>query len=387
MASSSSDTEFQDSPGRDQISWEDLYSYLYGHVTLKPLEPLDLKAIRCKRRRDSESSIDGTVPVKSPRSSPPLAAFVFPDEVRLCKSSIPGAKFGVCAAHPIPPGTWIGPFEGQIVTREEVIKRELDTSYMWEWYSLHSKPQWKLFEIYKEGRFSHYIDGKDEHLSSWMRFIQCARYQEEQNMTVFQYCGNIYYRAYKHIPKGRELRVWYDDKYSELIDIPALLKGQKDGGVYWKSPSNGHVRDNELFYHRENRPVSTTICQRIGTMATFTNRYNGHLYQSVQWAPLPIGTMGTFTNQYNGHLYQSVQWAPLPIGTMSTFTNRYNGHLYQSVQWAPLPIGTMGTFTNRYNGHLYQSVQWAPLPIGTMGTFTNRYNGHLYQSVQWPHLP
>ncbi|XP_032218766.2 putative histone-lysine N-methyltransferase PRDM6 [Nematostella vectensis] len=241
MASSSSDTEFQDSPGRDQISWEDLYSYLYGHVTLKPLEPLDLKAIRCKRRRDSESSIDGTVPVKSPRSSPPLAAFVFPDEVRLCKSSIPGAKFGVCAAHPIPPGTWIGPFEGQIVTREEVIKRELDTSYMWE--------------IYKEGRFSHYIDGKDEHLSSWMRFIQCARYQEEQNMTVFQYCGNIYYRAYKHIPKGRELRVWYDDKYSELIDIPALLKGQKDGGVYWKSPSNGHVRDNELFYHRENRPI------------------------------------------------------------------------------------------------------------------------------------
>ena len=72
--------------------------------------------------------------------------------------------------------------------------------------------------------FSHYIDGKDKRLASWMRFIKCARYKEEQNMTVFQYCGNIYYRAYKAIPVGTELLVWYDEKYSEFIDIPALLK-------------------------------------------------------------------------------------------------------------------------------------------------------------------
>lgn len=63
-------------------------------------------------------------------------------------------------------------------------------------------------------------------MSSWMRFIQCARYKEEQNMTVFQYCGNIYYRAFRHIPAGRELLVWYDEKYSEFIDIPALMKAR-----------------------------------------------------------------------------------------------------------------------------------------------------------------
>ena len=49
-------------------------------------------------------------------------------------------------------------------------------------------------------------------------------------MTVFQYCGNIYYRAFKHIPEGRELLVWYDEKYSEFIDIPALIsKGHAKG--------------------------------------------------------------------------------------------------------------------------------------------------------------
>jgi hypothetical protein len=56
---------------------------------------------------------------------------VFPDEVQLCRSSIPGAELGVCAARPVPPGTWIGPYEGQLVNREDM-KPEMDTLYMWE---------------------------------------------------------------------------------------------------------------------------------------------------------------------------------------------------------------------------------------------------------------
>ena len=70
-------------------------------------------------------------------------------------------------------------------------------------------------------------------MSSWMRYIQCARYKDEQNMTVFQYCGNIYYRAFRHIPAGRELLVWYDEKYSEFIDIPALLKARTLKGMFF----------------------------------------------------------------------------------------------------------------------------------------------------------
>lgn len=65
------------------------------------------------------------------RSSSPLAALVFPDEVQLCRSSIPGAELGVCAARAVPPGTWIGPYEGHIVTAEE-LSPDVDTRYMWE---------------------------------------------------------------------------------------------------------------------------------------------------------------------------------------------------------------------------------------------------------------
>lgn len=68
---------------------------------------------------------------KRKRCSLPSPSLIFPDEVRLCKSSVPGAKYGVCAAQPIPPGTWIGPYEGQVVRREE-LREGIHNSFMWE---------------------------------------------------------------------------------------------------------------------------------------------------------------------------------------------------------------------------------------------------------------
>lgn len=53
-----------------------------------------------------------------------------------------------------------------------------------------------------------------------MRFIRCARHKGEQNLFAFQYNGNIYYRAFKDIPTGTELLVWYDEKYPMYMGIP-----------------------------------------------------------------------------------------------------------------------------------------------------------------------
>lgn len=70
----------------------------------------------------------------------PSPSLIFPDEVRLCKSSVPGAKYGVCAAQPIPPGTWIGPYEGQVVRREE-LREGVHNSFMWEVRKCYHKCQ------------------------------------------------------------------------------------------------------------------------------------------------------------------------------------------------------------------------------------------------------
>lgn len=135
----------------------------------------------------------------------PNAVESFPNEVGLCISGIPGVGYGVCAKQTIPLGTWIGPYEGELVRPEEVLSGT-DTSYMWE--------------IFHEGQLLYYIDGRDENKSSWMRYIRCARHRGEQNMFAFQYCGHIYYRAFQDIPATTELLVWYDDKYPQYMGIP-----------------------------------------------------------------------------------------------------------------------------------------------------------------------
>ena len=79
-------------------------------------------------------------------------------------------------------------------------------------------------QVYQDGRISSYLDGRDENASSWMRFIRCARHKHEQNLFLFQYGDNIYYRAYKDISPGSELLVWYDDQYEKFLGVPIRLR-------------------------------------------------------------------------------------------------------------------------------------------------------------------
>ena len=59
-----------------------------------------------------------------------------------------------------------------------------------------------LFKIYKDGKPSHFVDAKDKSKSNWMRYVNCAASETEQNLVAFQYRGEIYYRSYKDIAAG-----------------------------------------------------------------------------------------------------------------------------------------------------------------------------------------
>ena len=58
-------------------------------------------------------------------------------------------------------------------------------------------------------------------------------------MFAFQYMGNIYYRAFKDIPEGTELLVWYDDNYPQHLGIP--LEMQETASVSF----TGEFRETE----------------------------------------------------------------------------------------------------------------------------------------------
>ena len=55
-------------------------------------------------------------------------------------------------------------------------------------------------------RGSHYIDGANESLSNWLRYVNCARTKSEQNLEAFQYKDNIYYKTLRDIRPGIQKR-------------------------------------------------------------------------------------------------------------------------------------------------------------------------------------
>ena len=64
-------------------------------------------------------------------------------------------------------------------------------------------------------------------------------------MTVFQYNGNLYYRAFRDIAPYTELLVWYDDRYSDTMDMEAISMG----GPHTLLPrSSGKYREIFLYF-------------------------------------------------------------------------------------------------------------------------------------------
>ena len=71
----------------------------------------------------------------------------------------------------------------------------------------------------KDGKFSHFLDGREENHSNWMRFVNCSRCEDEQNLVAYQFRGEMYYRTYKSINPGKELLVWYGESYAKDLGI------------------------------------------------------------------------------------------------------------------------------------------------------------------------
>nr|XP_005998057.1 PREDICTED: histone-lysine N-methyltransferase PRDM9-like [Latimeria chalumnae] len=130
------------------------------------------------------------------------AQLTLPEGMSISPSQIPKAGLGVWnEAKAILKGVHFGPYEGEITEEEE---------------AAHSGYSWV---ITKGKNYYEYIDAKDEDKSNWMRYVNCAREEEEQNLVAFQHHGKIFYRSCRQILPGRELLVWYGDDYGKELGI------------------------------------------------------------------------------------------------------------------------------------------------------------------------
>ncbi|XP_060782178.1 zinc finger protein ZFP2-like [Neoarius graeffei] len=125
-----------------------------------------------------------------------------PPGLEIRESSIPHAGLGVFnEGETVPVGAHFGPYQGDLVDGEEA----KNSGYSWV--------------IFKNRLPEEYIDAKREVHANWMRYVNCARIDKEQNLVAFQYRGGILYRCCRPINPGQELLVWYDEEYAKDLSV------------------------------------------------------------------------------------------------------------------------------------------------------------------------
>eukprot|EP00116_Pleurobrachia_bachei_P011235 sb/3471497/ len=98
--------------------------------------------------------------------------FPVPSFVKIDTSKIPNAGFGVFATEFIRPGVIIGEYKGKKLSQKKY--KELEQSGKESGYA------WKV----QTSEGVHFVDGSSYRSSNWLRFINCARYQEEENVMM-----------------------------------------------------------------------------------------------------------------------------------------------------------------------------------------------------------
>lgn len=92
-----------------------------------------------------------------------------------------------------------------------------------------------IFQIFQDGELTHYVDGAGDQ-RNWMKYVNCARHEGEQNLVLIQEEGELFYEVCMDIAEGSELLVWYGDTYLKYMGIPITMKTkltkiESDGGL------------------------------------------------------------------------------------------------------------------------------------------------------------
>nr|XP_020737215.1 LOW QUALITY PROTEIN: histone-lysine N-methyltransferase PRDM9-like [Odocoileus virginianus texanus] len=189
-----------------------------GHVYQEVSEPQDDDYLYCEQCQnffiDSCAAHGPPTFVKDcavKRGHANRSALTLPPGLSIRLSGIPDAGLGVWnEASDLPRGLHFGPYEGQITDNEEAA----NSGYAW---------------LITKGRNCYeYVDGKDTSWANWMRYVNCARDDEEQNLVAFQYHGQIFYRTCQVIRPGCELLVWYGDEYGQDLGIKWNSRGKSE---------------------------------------------------------------------------------------------------------------------------------------------------------------
>ncbi|XP_063070839.1 histone-lysine N-methyltransferase PRDM9-like [Engraulis encrasicolus] len=222
----------------------------------------------------------------APVGVPDRARLTLPPGLEVNKSHIPNAGLGVFnRGQEIARGTHFGPYEGQVMDKEQAI----ESGYSWV--------------IYKSRHTDEYVDAKKETHSNWMRYVNCARNVEEQNLVAFQYRGGIVYRCCRPIGSGEELLVWYGDDYAKelgisfdyLWDVKSSAKEVSVASQVFSCSLCPFSYTAQIYLHKHikrSHPDEYVCLLRSGEIRSETfipsGARNQHTHQTTTAAPRPV---------------------------------------------------------------------------------------------------
>ncbi|KAH3798529.1 hypothetical protein DPMN_152129 [Dreissena polymorpha] len=187
-----------------------------------------LYCVECNKEFEGDCPVHGPYNYiqdkEVPEEDPHRAEHTLPDDLEIKTSTIVGAGLGVFTKVGLDNGIMYGPYEGDIITDNN------KSGYCWQ--------------IYKESKASHYVDAQDKSTSNWMRYVNCAMKEANQNLVAFQYKGGIYYCTLKQVSSGEELLVWYGDECASELGLAREDCLSRDKNLHFRPK---YVNGEEIF--------------------------------------------------------------------------------------------------------------------------------------------
>ncbi|XP_049517030.1 histone-lysine N-methyltransferase PRDM7-like [Dermacentor silvarum] len=132
-----------------------------------------------------------------PLGDPKRANNAVPDGLSVRRSTIKGSQYGLFTLKWLPKRLCLGPYEGVKVDSSAA------NGYTWQ---------------VRNGRVF-LVDGRPLDRANWMRYVNCAPKQSQQNLAAFVRQGAVYYRTCKVVNAAEELFVWYGDDFAKQLGL------------------------------------------------------------------------------------------------------------------------------------------------------------------------